>query len=823
MVSRVSVKTVAVPTTPVSKAPRIARWAWILVPLLSLGFIAATAILRIQRVRYVSGLAGWSESHGHGSRTAWQPGLIVPGNLNASFEWLDQTRQMLDSGELRVRHVDYENAPFGHDVRAASPYRWWLGLLAWACHEAGGGPVGSSLETAALFADPLLYALMLCSAAGFIAWRFGPAPAGFASAALGALYPFAVGFLPGAPDSQGLALCAVIWSILPLLAGLKSAGHRRLWFLAAGVAGGAGLWVAVPTEITVIAGIGLGALMAAWVSRRGAQAPGQEASQALPWRTWAASGAAMSLAAYMIEYFPSHLGSWDLRAVHPLYGLAWLGWGQLVAAGALILQRGLRALKGRELGLTLLGVLAVAALPVASRLAHTGGFVASDLSTLRLTRLPGGAASNDFLSLLIHEGFSPLVLATILPVLLAIPAFWLMLRRATAAGPRLAVAVATGPVLVALGFALFQLSWWSVFDASLVALVAAVTSELFQENSRRVLRIAWLALVVSAVVPGAVQAWPSAEPGDRNALVEPEVVGLIERDLARWLAAHAETPGAIVLAPANATTALYYYGGLRGIGTLDLENQEGIQAAVRIASATSFDEAQDLVSRRGLSYIVIPSWDTQLDAFARIGLGKLEGSFIHGLHRWALPPWLRPVPYPLPDIGGFEGQSVLVLKVTEDQDDALLMSRIAEYLVETGNLDLAAGADKALRRFQNDLSALVARAQIEIARGETEEFGRTIESLRQRLTGPDERSLPWDRRVSLAVVLAQGRHVDLAREEFRKCLTSVDEGKLRSLTTGSLYHLEILCKVFGEEITDPGLHQLALDLLPQEMANRLEK
>jgi hypothetical protein len=181
------------------------------------------------------------------------------------------------------------------------------------------------------------------------------------------------------------------------------------------------------------------------------------------------------------------------------------------------------------------------------------------------------------------------------------------------------------------------------------------------------------------------------------------------------------------------------------------------------------------------------------------------------------------VPYPLPAIGGFEGQSVIVFKVTEDQDDAILMSRMADYMVETGNLNFAASADKVLRRYQANISALVARAQVDIARGQTEEFANALDALLPRLTGEGERALPWDRRVSLAVVLAQGRHLDLARKELQRCLEEADDERLRSLSTASLYHLEVLAKVLGMEIADARLRQLALDLLPPDMESRLGK
>jgi len=67
-------------------------------------------------------------------------------------------------------------------------------------------------------------------------------------------------------------------------------------------------------------------------------------------------------------------------------------------------------------------------------------------------------------------------------------------------------------------------------------------------------------------------------------------------------------------------------------------------AAVRIAGATSPDEAQAVAQSRGLNYIVLPSWDSFLDEYARLASGKAEHSLIALLHQWRAPRWLRPVP-----------------------------------------------------------------------------------------------------------------------------------------------------------------------------------
>jgi hypothetical protein len=314
---------------------------------------------------------------------------------------------------------------------------------------------------------------------------------------------------------------------------------------------------------------------------------------------------------------------------------------------------------------------------------------------------------------------------------------------------------------------------------------------------------------------------PRQQTGIESGVNQAEFYGLIERDLARWLALHAGAKDPVVLAPHNETVTLYYYGGLRGLATLGWENRDGLGAAVRIVSASTPEEAKELIERRKITHIVMPSWDSYLDLYARIGMGKLDGTFLNNLDNWKLPPWLRPVPYQLPAIPGFEGQAVTILEVVEDQDDAAALSRVAEYFVEMNRPEVAASVAQALRRFPADLGALVARAQVELARGEMENFTRTVELLRPRLSVTATRHLPWDRRVSLAVVLARGKNMDAAREQVQRCLADVDEAKLRSLTTLSLYRLQVLEKAFGLAIADPRLQELSRNLLPADLRGRL--
>ena len=169
------------------------------------------------------------------------------------------------------------------------------------------------------------------------------------------------------------------------------------------------------------------------------------------------------------------------------------------------------------------------------------------------------------------------------------------------------------------------------------------------------------------------------------------------------------------------------------------------------------------------------------------------------------------------------GQAVIVLEVVEDQDDAVALSRIAVYLADMGQTDLAMKAGNALRRFPADLGALIARAQVETACGENDQFAETVGLLLRRLSGAEDRDLQWDQRVGLAVVLAQAHHLDLAIPQLRRCIAELDDAKLRSLSTVLLYRFHILRRALKLEIPDPSLRALSLDLLPADLRDQVDR
>jgi len=809
---------------------------WIAVSLSAFGFLFWLTNARLHRVDYATNLVPTELTADPASPTGYTGGLrqlIAPEHNNDSYQWILQTQDMLAHRDWRVRHVSYDNAPVGRTVLTPSPYRWWLGLVAEGDHLISGRPLGSAAENAARIADPLLQALLLFAAVIFVAWQFGIAPAGLLSVALVTIFPLASAFLPGQPSDDGLVRFFALWSVLLLLTGIHARRHNSSlpngnpptldraipWFLAGGVSAGTGLWVDVDRTIPILAGIVFGGIVAAWAARRGTKSGSPAAAHAaLPWRHWALGGAAASLAGYLLEYSPDYLGTLQLRENHPLYGLAWLGIGELLFRITACLQERAPYKNWRTAAAVIAALVPVVSVLVLVPMTQSRDLLVIDPNSIRLTNLIDGPVARNLWTWIFRDGITLALAATLSPVLLLVPAVWLFRRRETDWSSRAMLALGLAPAFVALGFACFLLRGWNALDAVLLALLIVLTSTLNRPGVAKLRQSLCVIGVLVPLAPGTLLLVEKALADRHDTATEGDVAALIERDLAHWLARQAGSGGAVVLAPPNLTTSLIYHGGLFGLGTPFLENRDGSIASMRIAGASSADEAQAVARGRNLSYIVVPSWENILDEYARIGAVQEEHTLMASLHRWLPPRWLRPVPYHLPAVAGFEGQSVAIFQVVEVQDNATALSHLAEYFVEMEMLQKAVNVASALEHsFPADLGVAVARALVAHAAGDATAFGNALKDVQAGIARGDGESLLWDRRVSLAIALVEGKQFDLAREQVRRCMAEMDEPLLRSLTTVSLHRLQIMTRGFGMEFGNAHLRALAQQLLPAEL------
>jgi hypothetical protein len=175
----------------------------------------------------------------------------------------------------------------------------------------------------------------------------------------------------------------------------------------------------------------------------------------------------------------------------------------------------------------------------------------------------------------------------------------------------------------------------------------------------------------------------------------------------------------------------------------------------------------------------------------------------------------------LPSITGFEGQSVTVLKVVDEQDEATNLGNIALYFAEMGDLDRARSAAVGLARYSTDLGAWVARAQVAATIHDGDELEKALKVLQSRLALRVQPLISWDRRVDLAVVLARARDTVLAKKQLTLCINSIDADRIRSLSPESVYRLLVLSR--GLEVAlPPAEHALALSLVPSTLRVRLQ-
>jgi hypothetical protein len=787
---------------------------------------------RINRLDYLSTIGVPAENHTGGvtgsassdAEITPNNSLPIPDQLDASYHWLAQTQRMLNRGEARVRHIDYENAPFGRTVLAPSPYRWWLGFLAWCEHLATGTPPSMLVEKAALVADPLLWGIMILGTALFTAKFFGPLSASIVAVGLVSLFPFITGYWPGAPDDRGLAQALAMASVLLLACAAAGAPEnekaRRRWFILAGVAGGLGLWVKVPVQLPVLWGIAGGGLLVPLLSPRG-KTPASGLTPLLPWRAWACAGAATTVLASLVEYSPSELWTWELSFVHPLHGLAWLGAGELLAQASAWLQNRTFSRSPRNLVLVLLSLAVVIAVPAALVIRHGADLFVLDSMGSHLTRLHAGIVAPSLAAWIGIQGPSVWLWLTLAPLGALLPAIWVLKNREITIPTRAAVAITLGPVLVALSLACVRLTWWQTLDALLLVTLAAVAPGISSQAINPKARLGWISVVVVLLSPGLIYAVGWDRPNKGDVLSRTELQDLILRDLAGWISQHSDPGTVIVLSPPGASVALCYYGAFRGLGSVSDENKDGIRAAIRIMSGRNVEEAKEIVNRRNITHIVLLSWDTFFDDFVRAADGKIEGSFIDKLKFTTLPRWLRPLAYPLPSIPGFEDNSVTVLEVVDEQDDATNLGNIALYFAEMGDLDQARSAAEGLTRYSTDFGAWIARAQVAAAIHDDAELAKDLDVLQSRLALRVQPLISWSRRVDLTVVLARARNTVLAKKQLTLCINAIDDHRIRSLSPGSVYRLLVLCRGLGVTMP-PAEHALALSLVPPTLRDRLQ-
>tara|TARA_B110000305_G_scaffold232707_2_gene288066 strand:- start:7294 stop:9726 length:2433 start_codon:yes stop_codon:yes gene_type:complete len=785
---------------------------WALVPLAVVVLIIrfnATATTRIETVstRFVERLVDPTTVTGAEVEIGVRRSQVVPGHNLESMEWILQAEQIRQDGVWRLEKVDYDNAPNGRGVESPSAIRWWLAWLSGDGKDAA--EVRDHVAAASLRSDPILHLVLFCLLVGIWMWHWGFFPAAAGSLILGLYYPLIGSFHPGAPTSAGMAtvLCGIMW--ISFAAGLKTElhlGRGRSWWIISGIAAGFAIWIAPNRGFLLGIALTVSGMLAEWRQRQ------EQPEQRFPWWSWGVAGAMTALILYGID-FAGREAAWAngrLHQIHPLYTISWLG---IAAISATLGNWRKQRSDWIKLGLGIVATFSLVAYMIGTK---DDGFLSSGLGADLLTHLPQSVSSKSFVEWVNDHSAGTVAAGTMLPLGLIAWAAWIAFQTSIPRPTRILLGTSLLPLVIAVAVGFSNLSWWGSVGVGLALVVVILAGQATGTKGRVGLLgfiifttgIAWLEL--------------GARMGEASdpELIESDVRSLAERDLGHWLSLRGDEFHSVVLSPPDTTPALYFYGGVKGLGSPFPENGDGFIAAVRIASASSPDESLALATQRELSHIVIPSWDGFLDEYAQLGAAQPEHSMMAMLHQWLAPRWIRAMDHTLPADEVFDGFDTKIFAVTETQDNASALSRLGEYFAETKRHDFAAAIAVTLQKsFPSDLSGLVAQAHIGIAQGNFAVFNESFESIRQQVEDERDGDLEFDRRVSLANILMLGREPEFARDQVIHCMDEMDAYLLKTVSTANLYRFILLTDSFQEPFPEPELDEFARALLQSDLEN----
>lgn len=617
--------------------------------------------------------------------------LILPTSGIDGKWWVMHTEQMIREGAWRVRHTAQDNSPVGREVHWSSGLMWLLGGMAFVIHWWTAQPVIDCVAHAAVLAGPVMMVIALGGFGSLLACRYGLRVAAFGIFAYGTCFPLGEFFRLGDCDHHGMVGWFAMVSVFCLAAGgagfvskdkngnVPTVGSRlaRRWFIASGIAGAAALWVSAATEIPVLAGIALGALLAGWALRR------NEKYAAFPelWRTWGLAGGLTSLGFYALEYFPSHLG-WRLEVNHPVFAFAWWGGGDLLC-------RLLRKMNGQSfverlgrdyffLGMAVV-FLAIPVLLVA--LLAKEMFWVSDRFLLALHTDHIGEFQPFFKAIFLSNPAIMLMHGLLWPVLTLIAVIYLSIKKSIPAAWMAPLSLTLLPSLVMLGLAMMQVRWLGIAAGLWVLLGTLVAAMLLREKLNPPLdrRLIWvfcsIALVPVIIHLALLAGRMTAASVIPERLARDILPNVLARDVVHRIAEADPEHRPVILGGPTTSTEFAYYGGVGVIGTLYWENMPGLKAAADIFAATDTETAKKMIIDRGITHVLLCSWDEFAGNYACLRqrfqpeAAKEPGEtfMVRLLEHRELPSWLRPLYYPVPPEFGLQGQWVQLFEVVPEQ------------------------------------------------------------------------------------------------------------------------------------------------------------
>ncbi len=602
-----------------------------------------------------------------------------------SYAWLAHTRDLMNSGDWRLRWTFMDNAPYGREMHWSHLLLWTLRGMATAIIAGTGWPVARAIELAGVWVMPLFQFLFLCMTFLAIVRKMGLLPAaGFVFAWL-TYGSVAIAFFPLKPDHHAFQLfflwasfaclqfggmgwvhmagpsadaSSAFWLNLPAVPERRAA---RRWFIASGVFGGLALWVGATVWLIGLAILAIAMLPALPVFHSPKKS---ETYDPALWRLWAAAGCLVALLCYLLEYAPHHLAM-RLEVNHPLYWISWIG----VALGLEQLARLRRpiALNVPLVARLLIPGLLALTLPLAVLLGPDSWHHMYDPF---LKRLHARYIIEFLPSSLIREGNWRSFLATFRFFAAALPWVGILLFLRRIRTPQSQRLLFTAFLFASLFFVagMVQQRWGFSLAAALVWLTLLLLTTVFKpsENFSPPLSRLFGGLLLALILLDGLSSDRSRLRLENNisetrALPESWIANnLKKRNALQWgLAAGTNRWRFAGMAPE--VPLLYYYSGIPSVASYYWENAAGWRAEASMLADVSPDaeEALAIARDRGLTHLVsvVHSSYPELYYFVATGIHDPRFAALHTLDGRLTyapftnrPPWTA-IDEPLSKIG----------------------------------------------------------------------------------------------------------------------------------------------------------------------------
>jgi tetratricopeptide (TPR) repeat protein len=684
-------------------------------------------------VDYLDLATGFGLRGAPGYRTPF--GQAYPAFAADAQVWVRHAVNLVEGDDLQLRHTTIDNAPNGREVHWNSAWAWTIAGAGKLYQLISGRTFYNSIELATRWLAPAMMWILMVGVSAWTAKRAGLIAGLVVAAALGCKDRINEGFFPSYVDHHGLLTVAAFACLLGatlmgmgwwrpaggqgetvLLPGSVDDVRRAAIFSA--LAGAAGMWVSAASVITAIALTGAGGLAAFVVQQRW----GQDRTarfDAQAWRLWGRVGAAGSAFFYLVEYFPSHMGL-RLEANHPLYSLAWLGGGEVIAQ---VCERwsgpaGRRWERPERL-LWPLGLILLPALVIA--VGRASVFVVSDPFLARLhseyiqefqplwTSFKG--LDTKSLTLIVLNDFLPLGIG--LAVL--------------AVGRGRLPAPVWGAMVAAMGLTALgclQARWLLNGSAAQIPVVLLLIGLAVAWAQARWRWVVAAALTLAVFAPATAIRYANA----RDDVIAKRVStrdanSMLFRDIADTVRRSQPTGQITVLSSPNTSTGVGYYGNFRTLGTLYWENNDGLKSAAAILSARSEDEAAALIRKHGVTHLVMVAEENFIPQYYELlhpGSKQEDMRQCFGyrvMYDKAIPRWLEVLPYAVPpDLKTLKPQ-VLLFKVNFDQSELEAFYHIAQAQIAVEELDAAeVTLDRVIKMGPDNPQPWLRKAEIQMTR-----------------------------------------------------------------------------------------------------------